>query len=180
MTLAVRFLPMGLTLATGLCLVDVAGAQTPTDTVLLSLPVGQTIACRVPTADPSRPAPENLQLREFRIGDPSAGPIGDWPRRIMVGSDSGGRPVVLYDAVIRPPSGGAYVMAQFPSTGDVGGWRQDVAVDSAAVAAMIAGGNLEQLRSTASFGPQRPLDPSELAQARALAAWLWERRCGRT
>jgi hypothetical protein len=161
----------------GLWLVHPVLAQSPIDAALLSLPVGQTLACHVPTPDPTAPVPANLELREFRVGNPAAGPIGDWPRRILVGADSAGRPVVLYDAVIRAPSGAAYVMAQFPPTGVFVGWRQDVAVDSAALAAMIAAKNLELLRSTASFGPQRPLDPAEQAKARALAAWLWARRC---
>ena len=180
MSLTARFLPIVLTLAAGVWPADAVRAQSRADSVLLSLPVGRTVACHVPAPDPSRRVPANVQLREFRVGDPEAGPISDWPRRILLGADSGGRPVVLYDAIILAPSGGGYVMAQFLPTGDVSGWRQDVAVDSAAVAALLATRNLEQLRSAASFGPQRPLAPAEQAKARALADWLWARRCGKT
>ena len=117
------------------------------------------------------------------FGDPSAA-LGEWPRRISLASDSGGHPLALIDIVSHLPASGVYAMAQFSPNGDVSGWRQVVEMDSAAATAIAAGGNLAQLRSAVlsatSPGAVLPLDPAEQAKARALATWLWERRCGRT
>jgi hypothetical protein len=179
MPLSTRLLPMLLTVGAGLWPASLAYAQAPADSALLSIPPGEEkVACRIPEPDTSRPAPEHLSLREFRIGGAAAGPIAQWPRRVLVAADSGGHPVVLYDAVVRASSGGAHAMAQFSPAANAGGWRQTVAVDSAALAALLAARDLGQLRNAANYGPQRPLSPSELDRARALAVWLWERRCG--
>jgi len=178
MTQSARFLPVGLGLVALLRLAGPVLAQSPSDTVLLSLPVGQVIACNVPMS----PAPAPMQLRQFRFGDPSA-PLGEWPRRISLAADSGGHSLALIDIVSHLPASGVYAMAQFSPNGDVSGWRQEVALDTAAAAAIAAGGDLAQLRSAvriaASRGPMLPLDSAEQGKARALAAWLWERRCGR-
>jgi len=183
MTLSARFLPVGLGLVALLCPANPVRAQSPdpqspSDTVLLSLPVGQAIACNVPTS----PAPALMQLRQFRFGAPSA-PLGEWPRRISLAADSGGHPLALIDIVSHLPARGVYAMAQFSPNGDVSGWRQVVEMDSAAATAIDAGGNLAQLRSwvmsARSPGPLQPLDSAEQGRAHALAAWLWERRCAR-
>jgi len=184
MTRSARFLPIGLGLVALLRLAGPVLAQSAGDTLLLSLPVGEAILCNVP-ALPASSAVAHLQVRQFRFGNPSAAPMSEWPRRIFVAADSGGRPTVLNDMVISTPSSGAYAMAQFSPNGDVSGWRQEAAWDTAAVAAaaIVADGNLAQLfsamRSGTSPGPLQPPDSAEQGKARALAAWLWERRCGR-
>jgi hypothetical protein len=70
MTLSARLLPVGLGLVVLLCPANPVraqspNAQSPSDTVLLSLPVGQVILCNVPTS----PEPAPMQLRQFRFGD---------------------------------------------------------------------------------------------------------------
>jgi hypothetical protein len=153
---------------------------TPTDPLsVLALPEGLPILCRVPPADPAKPQRPPV-LREFRFGQRSA-PVGLWPREISIGFDSVGHTFAFSDEVSFGTAGSRNVVAAIGPTGNpVVGMFVEITVDSVALAAAIARGDVAAAQAAARPPVQRELSPSEWAQARALAAWLWQRRCGRS
>jgi Arc/MetJ family transcription regulator len=57
--------------------------------------------------------------------------------------------------------------------------RQDISIDSIAMARAIAAVDVEGVSSAIHTLPHRTLNATERDQADSLAAWLWARRCGR-
>ncbi len=145
---------------------------------VLALPEGQPIVCRVPEQNPARPQAGRAVVREFRFGSPSEG-IASWPREITVFFDSVGHAVLLSDDANFGIRGSQSVIAQFHPAGDVTGRFILVTVDSVALAAALARGDIAGSLAAVRPPALRDLSPSEGAQARVLAAWLWERRCSR-
>ena len=169
------------------CIVGCAAAKvtprsvvTTTDPLsILALPEGLPIFCRVVETDPAD-AQRPPALREFRFGTPNEA-RGSWPREISVAFDSAKHRFMLIDDVNLGTGGSQSVFAGTSPGGDVlVGRFVATTVDSVALAGALARGDVAG--SLAAIRPpvQRDLTPNEWAQARALAAWLWERRCGRS
>jgi hypothetical protein len=155
-------------------------AQQATRLVPLQIPEGEILRCIRP--DGAQPVRANgVQSREFRIGSPEAErtPEGlERGRKITVAADSLGRPLLLIEEVSRGWDGGVVIVRMFghDSTASM---RQDVTVDSVALARAIAAEDWTGVSSAVLSPPPRLLTAAEREQADRLAAWLWARRCGR-
>jgi hypothetical protein len=145
---------------------------------VLALPEGQPIVCRVPEPDTSRRQAVREVIREFLFGSPSEG-IATWPREISVVFDSVGHAVLLSDDASFGIRGSQSVIARFHPAGDVTGRFILVTVDSVALAAALARGDIAGGLAAVRPPAFRDLSRSEGTQARVLAAWLWEHRCNR-
>jgi hypothetical protein len=75
--------------------------------------------------------------------------------------------------------GSETVLAVFDPDGTVVGRHIDIATDSARIADVLASRDPSRAREPGLMRPPvtRNLTPDEGTQARALAAWLWTRRC---
>jgi hypothetical protein len=157
-----------------------APTPSPADPLsILAIPNGLPILCRVPEPDPGKPQQPPV-LREFRFGQRNT-PFGPWPREISVGFDSLGHGFVLIDEVNFGMRGNQSVLASVGPAGNATlGRFGEVTVDSVAMAAALASGDRAAGKAAVRPAVQRDLSPGEWVQARALAAWLWQRRCGRS
>jgi len=144
---------------------------------LLAIPAGLPIMCREPPPDPAHPTPGAV-VRDFRFGSRDT-LLGSWPREISVAFDSAGHTVILSDEVSFGIRGGQSAFSLRDTAGDSTGKVIVVTVDSAALAAATAKGDLAAAMAAPRPPVSRDLSPNEWAQARLLGAWLWEHRCGR-
>jgi hypothetical protein len=121
--------------------------------------------------------PRGVVAREFRFSDDaSAGPIV-WTRTITVFFDSAGKTLTLLDQASLGLQGGESVFSvTMPGRPSVE-TRTDVRVDSVAVAAAKAKGDLSA--ALAAIGPHvsRSLAPEESKKVAELGNWLWARKC---
>jgi len=162
-------------------------AQTKDGLRVLALPEGQPIVCGVLPAEPGDSAQVRaLVLREFIFTPPSTAGLPPGfpvlaPREVMAAWDSAGHPVMLNDDASELMRGSETVLAVFRPDGTVVGSRIDIAADSARIADVLASGDVSRARDPGLMGPpvSRALTPDEGERARALAAWLWTRRCHR-
>ncbi len=162
--------------------VNAAKVASPTVTAddlmaLLAVPAGLPIMCREPPPDPAHPTPGGV-IREFRFGSRDT-LLGSWPREISVAFDSAGHTVIFSDEVNLGIRGGQSAFGIWGKAGDSTGKIVVVTVDSAALAAATAKGDLAAAMAAPRPPVSRDLSPNEWARARLLGTWLWERRCGR-
>jgi hypothetical protein len=150
-------------------------AVTNAPLTLLAIPEGSVIMCREPPPDPKM---LGAVYREFSFGSPVI-PGSLSPREVAVAFDSAGRTIILTDDVQLGIRGtqGAYTV--WPNAGDSTGKIVVVTVDSVALAAATARGDLPAALAAARPPVTRDLSPDEWGRARALGAWLWKHRCGR-
>ena len=167
-----------------------AGAQSPADTVLLSLPADSGTTCRQDNSLIPLDAPPGLRAFVFAVGSPSmqlrdatgrlvvAGPP---PREVSVAFDSIGVPVLLVDEVEITRWRQGHAVVHF-FVGEHGtGYQQIAVADSAAGMARLqreGPGALQDVsRQVTHIGAREPLDSLGLRRARALAQYLWTKRC---
>jgi hypothetical protein len=149
--------------------------------VLLAIPdTTMPMLCRpVPTAGDTTRA----TVYEFRFGTPVQSPITTWPREIAIASDTGVVFALSDQVQSFLPSGlvhrtrGAAILVS-PDT--VAGAFTEIVVDTAAQNRALAEGDIEGGLAAIGQPATRPLTEDEEARAKALAYWLWERRCGRS
>jgi hypothetical protein len=146
---------------------------------LLAIPADLPIMCREPPPDPAHPTPAGAVLREFRFGAVGPTVIAPWPREITVAFDSAGHIVILSDEVNLGIRGGQSAFAMWGKAGDSTGKVVVVAVDSAALTAATAKGDVAAAQAAVQPPVTRDLSSNEWVRARALGTWLWEGRCGR-
>ena len=152
-----------------------ASAQQQTQDALLSIPDGQMLRCT--RGDQTRSVPH---VREFRIGMPDSTsiPMLQRSRTITLAADTLGRPLALIESTHRGWSGSSLIIRTVsPDTGL--SVRQDVAIDSTAMANAFALGDVATGQSAMHVVPRRPLSAEEREKADSLFAWLWARRCSR-
>jgi len=153
---------------------------------VLEPPAGQPLVCRPldPGATDDPPELRALVVRQYLVGLPAPGaqPAG-LPvlpsREITVAWDSTGRPVLLSDNAGQPLGDQTTVFARFHPERRVVGRHVVVAADTARVGAALRSGDPARATDPALTRPPvaRDLTAAEGGQARALAAWLWVRRC---
>ena len=144
---------------------------------ILAIPEGLPIMCREPPPDPAHPTPGAV-LREFHFGSRGVSDLS-WPREITVAFDSAGHTVILSDEVNLGIRGGQSAFGLWGTESDSTGKVIVVTVDSAALAAATAKGDLAGAMAAPRPPVSRDLSPNEWARARLLGTWLWEHRCGR-
>jgi hypothetical protein len=162
-----------------------AAAQTEAGLRILALPEGQPIVCHALAPKPDDPPRlRAMVLREFMFAPPSTAGLPPGfpvlaPREVSVAWDSTGAPVMLNDETSQLMRGSETVLAVFDPDGTVVGRHIDIATDSARIADVLASGDVSRAREPGLMRPpvSRNLTPDEGTQARALAAWLWTRRC---
>lgn len=138
----------------------------------LELPEGETMRCRVlPVAPDLAPAARRLV---FSFGD-----VRREDRSIAVTFDSLGRPLEMVDTAAELVGGDTTVMhgvlVGFATDSGGAGVRTRLGpVEEAALAAADSAG-----RATLSARLTTALTVDEIGRARALAAWLYQHRCGR-
>lgn len=160
-----------------------ADAQAPAGLTLLALPNGHRILCRVPDGNATgAAAAQPVVQREFLFDPPDPGTMPRGfpllaPRSVVAMFDSTGRPLLIADEVSRPLGGKEHVVAIFPADGPVQGRHIRIAVDSTAMAAARAAGDLAQAQAAIQPPVSRELTADEGERARALGNWLWVRRC---
>jgi len=144
---------------------------------LLAIPEGLVMMCREPPPDPAHPS-KGAVVREFRFGSGGIPDVSS-PREITVAFDSAGHTVILSDEVNLGIRGGQSAFGIWGTASDSTGKVVVVTVDSAALAAATAKGDLAAAMAAPRPPVSRDLSPNEWAQARLLGTWLWEHRCGR-
>lgn len=150
---------------------------------LLAIPERHRMLCRVPDADEAlAPADQPVVQREFLFDPPPRDHLPpDFPilapRTVNVVFDSTGAPVLMTDDVQLPLAGGEQLLVLFTGNVGVQGRRVRVDVDSARFAAATAAGDLDALRDALRPPVSREITEEEVERVRALAAWLWPRRC---
>lgn len=144
---------------------------------ILAVPAGLPIVCRIPAFD-SGARKQPVLAREFLFGPPNE-EIVTWRREIGVIFDSVGHALVLSDEASFGTRGSQSVYALLDPTGDVTGKFVLTTVDSVALAAALARGDVEGSLAAVRPPVTRDLSPAEQVKTRLLGAWLWERRCGR-
>jgi hypothetical protein len=102
-----------------------------------------------------------------------------WRREIGVIFDSVGHALVLSDEASFGTRGSQSVYALLDPAGDVTGKSVLTTVDSVALAAALARGDVEGSLAAVRPPVTRDLSRAEQVKTRLLGAWLWERRCGR-
>lgn len=109
-------------------------------------------------------------------------PLSPPPRNIIAAFTAAGRPQVLGESISTGSWSGISAVIEFDSTGRGEGFRSRFEVDSAAIVSIglqhgpLAG--IAALRLAAENAPQTPIDSAGLARGRALADYLWGKRCG--
>lgn len=148
---------------------------------VLVAPEGQPILCMMPSAEDAGEIPPEAVARVFRFGKARTDPVTIWPREIMAVFDSAGGPIMLLDEVVHYGSndmafGGDVVVAIF-SDGQVVGSISRQSVDTVALKAAVADGDLEKGFASAQPPVRRELSEPEVAQVKLLGEWLWKRHC---
>lgn len=183
-----RLRPAAALLALGVALAAPAAAQRPAPSDapglrLLAIPEGHRMLCRVPGADEAiAPADQPVVQREFQFDAPSTEGMPPGfpviaPRTIAVVFDSAGAPLVMSDEAQLPLAGGEQLLVIFTGNVGVQGRHVRVDVDSARFLAAQASGDLEAMQAALRPPASRDLTDDEVERVRALAAWLWPRRC---
>jgi hypothetical protein len=150
-------------------------AQGPANLRVLAIPPDRPMLCR--HAEDADSLPRGVVAREFRFSDDaSAGPIV-WTRTITVFFDSAGKTLTLLDQASLGLQGGESVLSVTMPGRPAVETRTEVRVDSVAVAAAKAKGDLSA--ALAAIGPHvsRSLAPDESKKVAQLGSWLWERKC---
>ena len=155
-------------------------AQQTKRSVPLAIPEGEVLRCSWSESAQATRA-NGIQSREFRVGSPETErtPEGlESGRKITVAADSLGHPLLLLEETSQGWLGSVVIMRMFghDSTKSM---RQDISIDSIAMARAIAAVDVEGVSSAIHKLPHRTLNATERDQADSLAAWLWARRCGR-
>ena len=155
-------------------------AQTAADSGLLALPEGLVIMCGIVPVPAEQASGKPLVMRQFRFAAHSASPVSGSERTVFVAFDSSGQLIFLQDVIPQLPLGGVSATVASLPDGSTSGFRLPITLDSSAFAAAMRQGNFEALQAAVRPGAQQPLSEIEIAKARTLAAWLWDRRCGRS
>ena len=163
-----------------------AGAQLTPGLQVLDVPSGQSLECSIPTAGTGGGRSQALAAlvrRRFVIPRIAGADLPGLPplpeRELQVMWDSAGRPQVLSDFATPRLRDGTTVVATFRPDGSVRGRHVLIAIDSARVEEVIRSRDPAGAHAPGVVHPpvSRDLTPEEGMRARALAEWLWPRRC---
>ncbi|MGI9043508.1 MAG: hypothetical protein ACR2GK_05225 [Gemmatimonadaceae bacterium] len=148
---------------------------------VLVAPEGEPIVCSIPSDDEVPPLPPGAVARAFRLGKPVVSFTTLWPREILVVFDSSGQALMLLDDVTHwgdngLPFGTEGVWARFEA-GQVTGVFTHQEVDTVALKAAIAEGDLQQAAASEQPPTTRELSIAEQGKVKLLGEWLWKRRC---
>jgi len=124
--------------------------------VPLEIPEGEVLRCIRPDSAQAASL-RGMQLREFRVGSPETESTRDGlqrGRKITIAADSLGRPLLLVEETSRDWLG-AVIIIRVISTDSAKSIRQDVAIDSLALARAMAAIDISCVDSAMRMLPQR-------------------------
>jgi len=164
-------------------------AQTPSDTILLSLPPASGVTCEEDRGPFPAAVPPGARAFSFAVGTPAVqlrdatGRLlaeGPPPRELGAVFDSIGRPIFLADQVALGNWRQGTAIVMFAGQ-EASGFRMTMVTDSAAGMVLVfregPGAASEAARQATRVESREPLDSLGVRRARALAQHLWERRC---